>query len=359
MAGNTLGTIFKVMTFGESHGPAIGVVVEGCPSGIPFDMELVNRDLQRRRPGQSAVTTSRKEAEQPVLLSGVFEGKTTGTPIALLVYNQDHRSSDYKDLKQLFRPSHADYTYFKKYGHRDYRGGGRASARETVARVIAGAIAKMVLSRQGIKILAYTHSIGQWVCSSIDRSTLDTSIIESNVVRCPDIQKAEEMEAGILQAKSEGDTLGGVVKCIIRGVPVGLGEPVFDKLHAQLGHAVLSIPACKGFEIGAGFASTLKRGSDLNDIFEIKEGEVSTSTNNSGGIQGGISNGQDIVFSAAFKPVSTLLKKQKTVTKSKEEIEYIPRGRHDPCVVPRAVPIVEAMAAMVICDAWLMYKAMK
>ncbi len=354
MAGNSFGEIFKISTFGESHGEAVGVVIDGCPAGVDFDEELLRYELLRRRPGQSKVTTARNEPEQPIVLSGVFEGQTTGTPIAILVYNRDARTKDYDNLKDIFRPSHADYTYLAKYGRRDYRGGGRASARETVARVMAGAVAKMILKTAGIELLGFTKAIGALSYEPDSLDEIRREKIESNIIRCPDEVMAAEMEAAILQAKAEGDTLGGIVQCVIKGVPAGLGEPVFDKLHASLGKAVLSIPACKGFEIGTGFQSARMKGSQLNDLFITRENtQITTASNHSGGIQGGISNGQNIVFSAAFKPVSTILQKQKTLDIHFNPIEYIPKGRHDPSVVPRAVPIVEAMAAIVICDFWL------
>ncbi len=359
MAGNTFGKVFRVTTFGESHGAAVGVIVDGCPSGVPFDTDFIASELQRRRPGQSKVTTARKEPEEPVILSGVFEGITTGTPIAVMVYNKDNRSQDYSNLKDIFRPSHADYTYRAKYGHRDYRGGGRASARETLARVIAGAIAKMVLRQASINIIAYTHSIGDISVKELDNNSLLASTIESNIVRCPDSTTAKAMEDAILEVKAVGDTLGGIVRCHVQGVPPGLGEPVFDKLHAALGSAVLSIPACKGFEIGAGFESCRMKGSQMNDLFDVDRGQVTTRSNFSGGVQGGISNGQDIVFSAAFKPVSTIIQEQETIDTSFQKTSYTPQGRHDPCVVPRAVPIVEAMAAIVICDYWLLSRVSK
>ena len=345
---NTFGKIFTLTTFGESHGEAIGGVVDGMPAGISIDMEFIQNELNRRRPGQSHITTSRNESDKVELLSGVFEGKSTGCPIGFIVRNSNQHSSDYDNLRDLFRPSHADYTYQQKYGVRDHRGGGRSSARITISRCVAGALAKLVLRERGITIQAYTSQVGN-VTLDRDYHKYDLSLTESNPVRCPDQLKASEMEALISQVKSEGDTIGGVVTCVIKGCPAGLGEPEFDKLHAQLGAAMLGINAAKGFEYGEGFEGVTGRGSQQNDIFVPDgKGGITTLTNHSGGIQGGISNGQDIYFRVAFKPVATILQEQETVDKDGNETIVKARGRHDPCVVPRAVPIVEAMAAIVI-----------
>lgn len=345
---NTFGKIFTLTTFGESHGEAIGGVVDGMPAGISIDMEFIQNELNRRRPGQSHITTSRNESDKVELLSGVFEGKSTGCPIGFIVRNSNQHSSDYDNLRDLFRPSHADYTYHQKYGVRDHRGGGRSSARITISRCVAGALAKLVLRERGITIQAYTSQVGD-IALDRDYHKYDLSLTESNPVRCPDQLKASEMEALISQVKSEGDTIGGVVTCVIKGCPAGLGEPEFDKLHAQLGAAMLGINAAKGFEYGEGFEGVTGRGSQQNDIFVPDgKGRITTLTNHSGGIQGGLSNGQDIYFRVAFKPVATILQEQKTVDKDGNEAVMKARGRHDPCVVPRAVPIVEAMAAIVI-----------
>jgi len=351
---NTFGNIFRLTSFGESHGEAIGGVIDGCPAGIVVDTDFIQNELNRRKPGQSALTTSRKEADEVEFLSGIYEGQTTGTPIGFIVRNTNSHSSDYDNLKNVYRPSHADYTYQQKYGIRDQRGGGRSSARETIARVVAGAFAKLILKKQGIEIIAYTSQVGP---IRVDKSykELDLSKIESNPVRCPDTEKSEEMMNLIKMIKGKGDTIGGVITCVCRGVPVGLGEPVFGKLHAALGNAMLSINAVKGFEYGMGFEGVQYKGSEMNDIFYIKpDGEIGTKTNHSGGIQGGISNGEDIYFRVAFKPVATLLRKQQTVDKDGNEVILKVRGRHDSCVLPRAVPVVEAMAAMVILDYYLM-----
>ena len=347
---NTIGNLFRLTTFGESHGPAIGGVVDGMPPGIEIDTNFVQSELARRRPGQSALTTPRREADEVEFLSGIFEGRSTGCPIGFLVRNQDQRSTDYENIRELFRPSHADFTYQSKYGIRDYRGGGRASARETIARVVGGALAKLVLRPEGIDIRAYTSQVGT-IALSDDYRAYDISLTETNAVRCPDPVKAQEMEALIAEVKAAGDTIGGVVTCVIRGCPVGLGEPVFGKLHAALGMAMLSINAAKGFEYGMGFRGMELRGSQQNDeFFATDDGHISTRTNRSGGIQGGISNGQDIYFRVAFKPVATLLTEQHTVDIHGHDATIRTRGRHDPCVLPRAVPIVEAMAAMTIAD---------
>lgn len=351
---NTFGKRFRLTSFGESHGAAIGGVIDGCPAGLVVDMDFIRSELSRRKPGQSFLTTSRKEADEVEFLSGIYEGQTTGMPIGFIVRNTNPHSSDYDNLKDVYRPSHADYTYQQKYGIRDHRGGGRSSARETVARVVAGAFAKLALKKQGIEIIAYTSQIGP---IRLDKSykELDLSTIESNPVRCPDTEKAQEMIDLIKVVKSEGDTIGGVITCVCRGVPAGLGEPVFGKLHAALGNAMLSINAVKGFEYGMGFEGVQYRGFEMNDAFYRKpDGTIGTKTNRSGGIQGGISNGEDIYFRVAFKPVATLFKEQQTVDKNGNEILLKARGRHDACVLPRAVPVVEAMAAVVILDYCLM-----
>lgn len=350
MAGNSFGEIFRTTTFGESHGKAIGVIIDGCPSGLAIDTEFIQHELDRRKPGQSAITTQRKESDTFEILSGVFEGKALGSPIAIVIKNEDQKPEDYAHLKEAYRPSHADYTYEIKYGTRDYRGGGRASARETAARVIAGAIAKQLLAHSGIKIAAYVSSVGT-IRLEKSYQELNLSQTDSNIVRCPDAKVADEMIALIQDTKAIGDTVGGVVTCVIKGCPVGLGEPVFDKLHAELGKAMLSINAVHGFEYGSGFAGTEKYGSQNNDaFFTTAEKKIETKTNFSGGIQGGISNGMDIYFNVAFKPVATIMQAQATVDKEGHEVELQGKGRHDPCVVPRAVPIVEAMAALVIAD---------
>ena len=352
---NTFGNIFRLTSFGESHGQAVGGIIDGCPSGIEMDMEFIQHELDRRRPGQSNITTPREEGDKVSFLSGVFNGKTTGAPIAFTIFNKNQHSSDYDNLKDIYRPSHADYTYSKKYGNRDYRGGGRSSARETIARVVAGAVAKLILKKLSIEVIAYTSQVGNIVLDS-DYSKLDFSQIESTPVRCPDIEKANEMIDLIKEVKADGDTIGGVVTCIISGTPVGLGEPVFGKLHAALGSAMLGINAVKGFEYGQGFDLN-KRGSEVNDEFYNDNGKIRTRTNNSGGIQAGISNGQDIYFRVAFKPVSTVLRDQKTVDKTGKDTDIKAKGRHDPCVLPRAVPIVEAMAAITILDYYLLAQA--
>jgi chorismate synthase len=351
--GSIYGKLFQISTFGESHGPAVGVVVQGCPSGIDFDLEFVQSELDRRKPGQSRITTQRKEADSIEILSGVFEGKTTGTPIAMLVWNGDQRSKDYAHISDQFRPSHADYTYFAKYGLRDYRGGGRSSARETVARVAAGALAKMVLKKIGVQISAYVSQVGTLKLET-PVEKLDLGLTESNAVRCPDPVLAEKMFTYIDQIRKEGDSVGGVISAYITGCPVGLGEPVFDKLHAELGKAMLSINAVKGFEYGSGFEGVSLRGSAHNDVIVKKEdGSIRTLTNHSGGIQGGISNGEPIYFRVGFKPVATIMIDQDSVNEAGDKITVSGKGRHDPCVVPRAVPIVEAMAALVLVDFYL------
>lgn len=344
MAGNTYGTCFKLSTFGESHGPAIGGVIDGCPAGLELDMDLIQAEMERRKPGQSAIVTQRKEPDAVRFLSGIFEGKTTGTPIGFVIENTNQKSKDYSHIKDTYRPSHADYTYDQKYGHRDYRGGGRSSARETASRVVAGAIAKQML--KNIKITAYVQAVGTL---SLDKpwSDLDFEQIEQNPVRTADAAMAEQMEAYIRDVRKKGETVGGVIRCVVENVPVGLGEPVFDKLHAELGKAMLSINAVKGFEYGSGFAGSQMLGSQHNDIFNP---DGSTQTNYSGGVQGGISNGQPIVFNVAFKPVATIMRPQTTIDSSGNEVVMEGKGRHDPCVVPRAVPIVEAMTALVLAD---------
>ncbi len=350
MAGNTFGTIFRIHTFGESHGSAIGVVIDGCPAGLVIDDQFIQSELDRRRPGQSAIVTQRKEEDQVRILSGVFEGFSTGMPIAMVIHNADARSKDYGHIADKYRPSHADYTYEAKYGHRDHRGGGRSSARETAARVAAGAVAKLWLQTQGVEVRAWVSQVGGVALEKSYRE-LDLALTESNPVRCPDPGTAARMEALIREVRKEGDTIGGVVSAVITGVPPGWGEPVFDRLHAELGKAILSINACKGFEYGSGFAGVNLRGSEHNDPFYTDEaGKIKTRSNHSGGIQGGISNGMDIYFRAAFKPVATIVPEQESVNRAGEATTVEGKGRHDPCVLPRAVPIVEAMAALVLAD---------
>ena len=354
---NTFGTLFTLTSFGESHGAAIGGVVDGMPAGIIVDMEFIRSEMCRRRPGQSAVTTGRKEPDEVEFLSGIFEGRTTGTPIGFIIRNTNQHSGDYDNLRDVLRPSHADFTYWQKYGVRDHRGGGRSSARETATRCVAGALAKLALRQVGITVQAYTSQVGTITLDN-DYTRYDLSLTETNIVCCPDAEKAREMEELILKVKSEGDTIGGIVTCVITGCPVGLGEPVFGKLHAALGNAMLSINACKGFDYGRGFEGIGERGSEQNDRFTTtEEGDITTLTNRSGGIQGGISNGQPIYFRAAFKPVATQLGEQTTLDIHGNEQTLQAKGRHDPCVVPRAVPIVEAMAAITILDNYLQYKA--
>jgi len=357
MAGNSFGHIFKLTTFGESHGEAIGGIIDGCPAGLKIDLTFIQTELNRRKPGQSHIVTQRKEGDEVKFLSGIFEGITTGAPIGFTIHNENQKSKDYEHLKDAFRPSHADYTYETKYGVRDYRGGGRSSARETACRVIGGAIAKLVLAHYGIKIFAYVSQV-QHIKLLKDYKDVQVADIEKNIVRCPDEKTAQQMIELIETIRKAGDTVGGIVTCIAQQVPVGLGEPAFDKLHAELGKAMLSINAVKGFEYGAGFNSVGYKGSEQNDIFENRNG-IRTKTNNSGGIQGGISNGEDIYFNVAFKPVATIMQKQNTVNKSGEEIVLEGKGRHDPCVLPRAVPIVEAMAALVLVDYLLLNKTTK
>jgi chorismate synthase len=349
MAGNSIGEIFRITTFGESHGEAIGVVIDGCPAGLHIDLAFLQQELDRRKPGQSSITTSRKENEQFRIISGVFEQKSTGAPIAILIPNEDVKSSDYEQIKEIYRPSHADYTFDAKYGIRDYRGGGRSSARETAARVVAGAIAKLLLKHYQINVTAYVSEIGKIKCST-EYSLLNLADIEKSLVRCPDKTVSDAMIKSIEKAKKEGDSLGGIIKCIVSGMPAGLGEPVFDKLHADIGKAVLSINAVKGFEYGSGFAGTKMKGSEHNDTFTNQNGKVVTTTNYSGGIQGGISNGMDFYCNVAFKPTATIAHLQQSVDKKGNQVEVAVKGRHDPCVVPRAVPIVEAMIALTIAD---------
>lgn len=353
MAGNTFGKLFKLTTFGESHGTAIGGVIDGCPSGLTLDIEAIQTDLNRRKPGQSEIVTQRKEPDEVEFLSGIFEGVTTGTPIGFIIKNTNQKSKDYSHIKDVYRPSHADYTYEKKYGVRDYRGGGRSSARETACRVVAGAIAKQFL--KDVKINAYTSSVGE-IFLEKPYQDLDFSKTESNAVRCPDAETADKMISKIKEIRKQGDTIGGTVTCVLQNVPLGLGEPVFDKLHAELGKAMLSINAVKGFEYGSGFCGAKMKGSEHNDLFNE---DGSTKTNLSGGIQGGISNGMDIYFRVAFKPVATIIQKQEALDNSGNIVEMQGKGRHDPCVVPRAIPIVEAMAALVLADFYLLNKVYK
>ena len=353
MSGNKFGSLFQLTTFGESHGDAIGGIIDGCPSGIELDMKAIQLDLDRRKPGQSAIVTQRKEPDEVKFLSGIFQGKTTGVPIGFAIFNTNQKSRDYDHIKDQYRPSHADKVYDEKYGFRDYRGGGRSSARETASRVVAGAIAKQFLS--DVKFTAYVSSVGE---INLDKpyQELDFDYIEKNPVRCADPEKAAEMENYIKQIRKEGDTVGGIITCVIQNVPVGLGEPVFDKLHAELGKAMLSINAVKGFEYGSGFEGSKNKGSDHNDLYNS---DGTTKTNQSGGIQGGISNGMDIYFNVAFKPVATIMQSQKTINNKGETVNMRGKGRHDPCVVPRAVPIIEAMAALVLADFTLLNRTIK
>lgn len=353
MSGNIYGTLFKLATYGESHGPAIGGVIDGCPAGIKLDLDAIQNDLNRRKPGQSSIVTQRKEPDEVSFYSGIFEGKTTGTPIGFAIHNTNQKSNDYSHIKDSYRPSHADYVYDEKYSIRDYRGGGRSSARETASRVVAGAIAKQFLSPMNIQ--AYVSGVGTLSLDS-HPSEIDFSSVEQNPVRCPDPKMANEMEHYIKQIRKEGDTVGGVITCIIKNVPVGLGEPVFDKLHAELSKAMLSINAVKGFEYGSGFKGTQMKGSEHNDLFNS---DRTTQTNRSGGIQGGISNGMDIYFNVAFKPVATIMQNQQTINSQGVKVEMQGKGRHDPCVVPRAVPIVEAMSALVLADFMLLKRTNK
>ena len=355
---NSFGQLFRVTTFGESHGGGIGVVIDGCPPKIDVSEADIQRELDRRRPGQSKITTQRKEEDRCEIVSGIFNGKTLGTPIAILVRNKDARAEDYVEIAKKFRPSHADFSYEAKYGIRNWQGGGRASARETIGRVAAGAVAKKILSilYSNFEILAYVAQIHK-IVAKINRSSVKMKDAEKNAVRCPDVAAAKRMESLIGQIRDEGDSVGGVIECVVRGIPAGLGEPVFDKLEADLAKAMLSLPATKGFEIGSGFAATHMRGSEHNDPFEMRGGKIRTATNNSGGVQGGISNGEEIYFRVAFKPTATIAHEQKTVSISLEQTKLSARGRHDPCVLPRAVPIVEAMAALVLCDHALRQRA--
>ena len=344
MSGNTFGKSFTLTTFGESHGPALGGVIDGCPAGVPIDIDTIQKDLDRRKPGQSAIVTQRKEPDTVEIYSGVFDGKSTGTPIGFVIHNTNQKSKDYTHIKDSYRPSHADYVYDQKYGFRDYRGGGRSSARETAARVVAGSIAKQLIAP--VQIQAFVSAVGELTLPNPE-ATSDYSFIEQNPVRCPDAAMAAEMETYIKQVRKDGDTVGGVITCVAKNVPVGLGEPVFDKLHAVLGQAMLSINAVKGFEYGSGFAGAALRGSAHNDLYNE---DGTTKTNNSGGVQGGISNGMNIYFNVAFKPVATIMQSQETIDNKGETVTMEGKGRHDPCVVPRAVPIVEAMTALVLAD---------
>ena len=346
---NTLGKIFRITTWGESHGEGVGVVIDGCPAGIQLSISDIETELDRRRPGQSQITTQRRETDKPLIFSGVFEGVTLGTPIMIMVKNQDARGKDYQETEETFRPSHADYTYEAKYGVRDWKGGGRASARETVGRVAAGAIAQKILSKHNIEIVGYVKKVWN-IVADVDSDHVTRADVETNEVRCPDVAAAKTMIERIKKARKDGDSLGGVVEVVARGVPPGLGEPVFDKLDALLARALLSLPACKGFEIGSGFAGTSMTGSEHNDSFYSDSGRIRTRTNHSGGVQGGISNGENILVRAAFKPTATIAKEQNTVNKFGKETTIKGRGRHDPCVLPRAVPMVESMVALVLCD---------
>lgn len=352
---NTIGKLFTFTSFGESHGKGVGGIIDGCPAGIELDETFIQNELSRRRPGQSIISTPRSEEDNVEFLSGIFEGKTTGTPIAFVIWNKNQESKDYDHLKDVYRPSHADFTYQQKYGIRDHRGGGRSSARATAAWVAAGAIAKLVLNQKGVEIKAYTSQVGH---ISVGKSyeNLDLSLIESNIVRCPEPETAEKMIAYIDELRTEGNSIGGIVSCVVKGVPAGWGEPVFDKLHARLANAMMNINAVHGFDYGSGFEGVRLTGAEMNDAFTLKGENVTTKTNNSGGIQGGISNGQDIYFRVLFKPVATISKKQETLDKQLNKIELEARGRHDPCVLPRAVPIVEAMAALTLVDLYLISK---
>jgi chorismate synthase len=356
--GSSFGQLFRITTWGESHGGGVGVVIDGCPPRLELSEEDIQRELDRRRPGQSAIVTPRDEADRCQILSGVFEGRTLGTPISIVVMNKDARPEAYSEMKSTYRPSHADFTYEAKYGIRNWQGGGRASARETIGRVAAGAVARKILRalNPGFELIAYVTHVYE-VTAQIDPAAVTTEQVEANAVRCPDAGAAQKMIEAIEKARADGDSLGGIIGCVARGVPAGLGEPVFDKLEADLAKAMLSLPASKGFEIGSGFAATRMRGSQHNDPFEVRDGKVRTATNNSGGVQGGISNGENIFFRVAFKPTSTIARDQKTVTASGEETTLAARGRHDPCVLPRAVPIVEAMTALVLCDHALRQRA--
>lgn len=358
MAGNTFGQIFRLTSFGESHGPAIGGVIDGCPPGLTLNFDAIYNQLRRRRPGQNKLTSPRKEEDELEILSGVFEGITLGTPIGFLVRNNDVRSSDYETIKDVYRPSHADFTYSARYGHRDYRGGGRSSARETLARVVAGSVAEQLLDIFGVKIVAWVSQIGH-VVSQSQKVNWRRAEIDGSPVRCPELDASAQMEAYLEQLILEGDTAGGIITCCISGVPAGWGEPVFDKLHADIGKAMLGINAVKGFSLGAGFKSVRMKGSEHNDPFALEGGKTTTLTNNSGGVQGGISNGEPIIFEVAFKPVASIKKSQRTINNKGDELELSIQGRHDPCVVPRAVPIVEAMSALVLADHALRTQAIK
>ncbi|MBS1651167.1 MAG: chorismate synthase [Bacteroidetes bacterium] len=358
MAGNSFGTIFKLTSFGESHGEAIGGVIDGCPAGLKIDFSFIQNELNRRKPGQSKITTTRNESDSVEFLSGIFDETTTGTPIAFIVKNNDSKSADYEKLKDVYRPGHADYTFDKKFGIRDYRGGGRSSARETISRVVAGAIAKLLLKQENVLIYAFVKQVGK-IATTLNYNTIDVSAIENSMVRCPDTIVAEQMIKYINELKLSGNTVGGIIQCAILNTPTGLGEPVFDKLNATLAHAMFSINAVKGFEVGEGFNSINKLGSELNDAFVNESNSIKTLSNNSGGIQGGISNGMPIYFNVAFKPISSILQKQNTLNILGEKIEIKISGRHDPCVLPRAVPIVESMAALVIADYFLLSKLNK
>ncbi len=358
MPGSSFGKIFRVHTFGESHGIAIGALIDGCPPGLTLDLQFIEKEMRRRKPGQSKITTQRREEDTVEIVSGIFEGVTTGTPIALIIRNADQRSKDYAHLANAYRPSHADYTYDVKYGFRDYRGGGRSSARETAARVAAGSIAKQLLQLAGVEVYAYVQSVGE-IALQKDYDQLDLTKVDDSIIRCPDPETAEKMIALVSEVKKQGDTIGGVIRCVIKNYPAGMGDPVFDKLHADLGKAMLSINAAKAFETGSGFAGTRQRGSAHNDLFENRDGKIVTRTNNSGGIQGGISNGMDIYFNVGFKPVATILRPQESVNRQGEKVMVEGKGRHDPCVLPRAVPIVEAMAALVLIDHLLIQNALQ
>lgn len=358
MAGNSFGNLFRITTFGESHGRAIGAIIDGCPAGLTIDMDQIQHDLNRRKPGQSAIVTQRKEPDEFEILSGIMDGITTGTPLCIVVWNTNQKSKDYSHIKDLWRPSHADFTYQEKYGIRDYRGGGRSSARETVARVATGAIAKQILAKKGISINAYVSQVGDII---LDKShhDMDLSLAETNIVRCPDPAAAEAMIDYIKVIKKEGNTVGGKISCVANNIPVGLGEPVFDKLHAEMARAMMGINAVKGFEYGSGFGSVSMKGSDHNDVFENVNGKIQTKTNYSGGVQGGISNGMPLYFNVAFKPVATIMQDQKSIDQKGDEATIVGKGRHDPCVVPRAVPIVEAMTALVLLDYLMLNKVIK
>lgn len=358
MSGNSIGQLFKLTTFGESHGIAIGGIIDGCPAGLEIDFDFIQSELDRRKPGQSHITTQRKESDTVKFLSGIFEGKTTGVPIGFIIENENQKSKDYEHLKEAYRPSHADFTYQEKYGIRDYRGGGRSSARETASRVVAGAVAKLLLKKVGIQIQAYVSQVGH-IKLEKHYSQLNLKDTENNIVRCPDAEVAEKMIQYIETIRKQGDTIGGMISCVVNHVPVGLGEPVFDRLHADLGKAMLSINAAKGFEYGEGFNSVNFKGSEMNDLFENDANGIHTKTNHSGGIQGGISNGEDIYFNVAFKPIATIMRKQDSVNQNGENIQVEGKGRHDPCVLPRAVPIVESMCALILADFWLRNRSSK